>query len=115
MTDSTHFNDVKPPWLAFPEIVAGELAAYLKQGATEAWFDQVWRPFWGALDRREKSAYLEQWRASPEWIDAIKNAFDTPDDFDVDADARESEAHLRSLREAQRAVAQRPWWRRWID
>ena len=114
MTTSTHFNDVQPPWIAFPEIAANELVAYLKQGATEAWFDQVWRPFWVALETSQKSAYLQHWNASPEWAQAIIDAFDAPDDFDAEADARESDAHLRELREAQTAASNRPWWRRML-
>lgn len=45
MSQSSDFSDVKPPWIAFPDIDANDLVTYLKQGVTEAWFDQVWRPF----------------------------------------------------------------------
>ena len=112
MSESTNFNGVKPPWIVFPDILANDLAAYLKQGVTEAWFDQVWRPFWTALDTTQKVMYLRHWSAPQEWIEAINNAFDLPDDFDAEADARDSDAHLSSLREAQSAVAKRPWLRR---
>jgi hypothetical protein len=93
---STRFSDFNPPWIAFPQIVAHELVAYLKQGAPEVWFDQVWRPYWRSLDIAEKSAYLRHWNASPDWVDAINSAFDSPGDFDVDADARESAEYLRT-------------------
>ena len=86
--------------------------AYLKQGVTEAWFDQVWRPFWDALDAAQKVAYLSQWKATPEWIDAISSAFDVPEAFDVDADARESAAYLQALRDEQRKMPKRSWFSR---
>jgi hypothetical protein len=109
MNDSTRFSQIKPPWIVFPQIVAGELVAYLKQGATEAWFDQAWRPYWVSLDTDEKSAYLRHWNASPEWIDAISHAFDPPDDFDIEADARESHAYLR---DPHNRLPKRAWWSR---
>lgn len=65
---------------------------------SEAWFHQVWRPFWAALDITEKFSYLQHWKASPKWIHAIGIAFDAPDNSDAGADARESGAHLRPLR-----------------
>lgn len=109
MIDSKCLRPQKPPWIAFPQIAPTELVAYLKQGDTEAWFDQVWRPFWDALDATQRVAYLNEWKATPEWIDAINCVYDLPQAFDADADAQESAVYLQALRDEQRRLRSRSW------
>jgi hypothetical protein len=96
--ESSFVRDCAPPWVAFPELVPTELPRYLKQGASEAWFDDHWRPFWTRLTRTQKDQYLDFWRATPPWRDALAAFFEPDEDFDMEADARESEEHLRQWR-----------------
>ncbi len=98
MDNAPLFNDNKPPWVVFGYMRADDLTAYLNQGETQAWFDQLWRPFWADLSVAQKTAYLEHWEASPAWVEAIGTTFD-PETFDLEADARESEAHLKAFRD----------------
>lgn len=73
----------------FPELNPRELAGYLRQGVTEAYFFNHWRPFWSSLDSGQREQYLDHWNASSEWREAI--AFHSNDDsgFDAEADVRE--------------------------
>ncbi|CAD5372741.1 conserved hypothetical protein [Rubrivivax sp. A210] len=107
----TSLHDTAPPWVAFPDMQAGALAQYTKQGATEAWFDQVWRPFWASLSAEQRQRYLELHRASPEWIAAIESVCHGGAALDLEEDARESEAHLREWR-AGRGSARPSWFDR---
>jgi hypothetical protein len=109
MIDTPNFDEYKPPWIAFPEITAEALVPYLKQGVTQAWFDQVWRPFWSLLSASEKAAYLKHWHASPEWIDAIEFTFEPPENFDAEAEGREFAAYLQTLRDKKQLDAKRSW------
>jgi hypothetical protein len=61
------FDACQPPWVVFPDIAPDELAAHLKQGAAEPWFDQVWRPFWSALTDLQRAQFLDRWQASSAW------------------------------------------------
>ncbi len=112
MNQPTHFERVSAPWVAFPEINPTELSAYLKQGTSEAWFDQVWRPFWNSLNQKERLAYLQHWDASPEWTDAINGVFAELKAFDIDADKNESDVYRSVLRESRASSLMRPWWKR---
>jgi hypothetical protein len=103
----TRLPDAAPPWIAFPDIKADEFSQYVKQGATEVWFDQVWLPFWSSLSAQEKRSYLKQYQASPEWSAAIRFVCDGGETVDMAEDARESEVHLREWRESRRA---KPSW-----
>lgn len=102
--------DTAPPWVAFPEMQPHAFSQYLKQGATEAWFDQVWRPFWSSLSAEEKQRYLERHQASPQWAAAIKFVCDADATVDLEADARESAAHLHAWRASRRK--KRSWIKR---
>jgi hypothetical protein len=66
---------VHPPWVVFPGLAPDDLPA--KQGVEEAWFDQIWRPFWNALSAAQRVAYFDHWHAAPEWRDAIEFFFTT--------------------------------------
>ena len=109
MTKADFLNGVPPPWQIFPEIAPTELEAYLKQGVTEAWFDQHWRPFWGSLTESQRARYLDHWSASPAWREAM-GIFTAHADIDLAADAAESEEYLERWR-AKNPV-KLPLWRR---
>ena len=102
MSDSDFLQECKPPWVVFPEIEPQELSRYLKQGVTEAWFDQQWRPFWLELTPEEKREYLEHWKATEAWREAIAFHFEEEEEFDLEADARESAEYLEQWRKAQK-------------
>jgi len=99
MADAGFLHGCAPPWQAWPQIAPGELSQFLKQGATEAWFDQQWRPFWNSLSSDQRREYLGFWHASPDWREAITFHFGSDTDVDQEEDARESEALLNSERQ----------------
>jgi hypothetical protein len=113
--DDSYLTENKPPWLAFPEILANELVAYLTQGLTEAYFDQIWRPFWARLTAEQRERYLQHWNAGAEWREAM-TLFEPDPTFDLEADVRESEEYLARMREQQQAESarssHRQWWKR---
>jgi len=91
-----------PPWVVFPEIKPRELSAYLKQGVTETWFDQHWRPFWSSLTPDQQRDYLDHWQTTEEWRDAVAYYFNPEPGFDVDADTLESKAFLETWRKKRK-------------
>jgi hypothetical protein len=105
-SDEQLFDACPAPWTQFPFIAPEMLARYLTQGETEWWFDEVWRPFWDPLTSAQKDRYLNHWSATPAWREALE-VFEQPSDFDVDADARESEIYLAE-RERERATQEQP-------
>jgi|SRR3954447_12692320 hypothetical protein len=88
----------EPPWIAFPRLDPDELSRHLKQGVAEPWFDQKWRPFWSALSETQRLQYLDHWKASAQWRDAIHFFFEESSDVDAQTDAAESERYLEELR-----------------
>jgi hypothetical protein len=68
-------DQCRPPWVVFPDLHPRELAGYLRQGVTEAYFLNHWRPFWDALDGGQRAQYLDHWNASSEWREAIEFHF----------------------------------------
>lgn len=77
MTSDQPFDPtaMPPPWVVFPRLRADDLPA--TQGAEEAWFDQIWRPFWSGLTDGMRHDYFEHWQATPDWRDAITFFFVT--------------------------------------
>ena len=73
---------VKPPWIVFPALGAASLP--VSQGLEEAWFDQVWRPFWRSLPPEDRVIYFDHWHASDKWRDAIVFFFETIYELDDD-------------------------------
>jgi hypothetical protein len=57
-------GDIPPPWTAFPG--QDSYSGFWKQSG-EPWMATVFRPFWEALDSREKAEYLERWSAPDDW------------------------------------------------
>jgi hypothetical protein len=82
MPNSDFLHQCEPPWEVFRQIEPDELSQYLKQGVTEAWFDGLWRPFWSSLSEDERRLYLDFWRASPAWRDAVAFHFQNEDEID---------------------------------
>ncbi len=66
---------MQPPWVVFPRLRADDLPA--TQGVEEAWFDQIWRPFWAGLSEDSRRAYFDHWQADRDWRDAITFFFVT--------------------------------------
>jgi len=67
----------------------------------------VWHPFWSLLTPDEKAAYLEYWKAPQDWREAL-DLFEW-EPFDMEQDAKESEAYLAQWRSNQPKLS---WWRR---
>ena len=95
-------ESVQPPWVVLPHIAPQDLASHTRQGAAEPWFDQDWRPFWTSLTAGQREQYLDKWKATPEWREAIAAVFEVDPDLDLAEDARESEQHLREWKAEQR-------------
>ena len=87
-------SEPPPPWRIFPDIEPEDLSVYLKQGASEISFDEVWRPFWRSLSADQRDDYLSRWQASESWCGAILFFFDQEWERDIDTDAAESEQPL---------------------
>lgn len=100
-------DEPPPPWIAIPTLRPDDPAT---QGEAEAYLVLEWLPFWSALDAPRKAAYLDRWRATPEWRDAIALRFDR-DGFDLEEDLRESEEMLKRRRAEE---TDRPSWSRWL-
>jgi hypothetical protein len=100
-----------PPWKAFPDIPPEDLVAYLKQGLTEAWFDQRWRPFWSSLNDEQREQYLRHWSASPAWRDAL-SVFSAHEGIDLATEWQEFEQELRQ-RDSQSLPKTSFWQRLW--
>lgn len=103
------FNETTPPWIAFERLPAERFHSSARQGLVEVWFDNVWQPFWSELSRQDKDAYLDHWKAPDDWRKAL-DLFEW-EPFDMEQDARESEAYLAKFREQH---PPRPWWKRWF-
>jgi hypothetical protein len=88
----------EPPWIVFPWLDPDELSGHLKQGVAEPWFDQIWRPFWSSLSETQRLQYLDHWKASPGWRDAIRFFFEELSAVDAETDAAESERYLEEFR-----------------
>jgi hypothetical protein len=102
--------DQAPPWQVFPDLTPADAGA--RQGAQEAWVDQVWRPFWATLTPAQRQAYLDHWGASDEWRHAIRATFEPEPAFDAEADLTESERHLAERRAAASEAQAGGWVQR---
>jgi len=94
----------QPPWIVFPHIKPDELAVHVRQGVAEPWFDQEWRPFWTSLTSTQRSRYLDDWQASSEWRAAIAFVFESFSEQDIDQDAKESQAYLKTRGETAQKI-----------
>jgi hypothetical protein len=119
--DDRYLEACLPPWQRFPLMTADEVLQHLDlerapvaaHAEADSWFDQVWRPFWAALDWEQRERYLLRWRASLRWRSALgllnagahRNAV-------ADAAALEaSKQHLASWRERTRQKKPALWHR----
>ena len=62
-------QDLLPPWCAFPQTEPWSGA--WRQGHGEHWRNVGWSPFWRGLDDAERRDYLQRWRGSPDWREAL--------------------------------------------
>lgn len=98
MSDINNPGQMQPPWVAFPEMDSNNYLQWIKQGATEAWFDQIWKPYWITLSPLERNDYYDFWRAPNEWREANDFLFENANQIDMDQDADESERFLAEWR-----------------
>lgn len=52
-------SQVKPPWIQYPG--NDTLWGGWRQGVSEEWLLNTWRPFWLSLSRDERDSYLQRW------------------------------------------------------
>lgn len=90
-------SSMLPPWRVFPGLHAEEFGRTVTQGSAEAWFTQVWQPFWNSLDRTQRAAYLAHWQASDPWQRELAPGREA-ESFDIAADAAESDVALAGIR-----------------
>jgi hypothetical protein len=110
MTDD--FLSCPPPWKVFPDIPAEEFAHHTKQGAGEAYFDQIFRPFWSELSPAQRQRYLDRWCATAAWRDTLAFLLTPDPDIDLASEWAAFEAAERLRRE--QPLVRPPWWRRWF-
>ncbi len=101
MSEDDFLHGCPPPWTTFPEIDPDELPAYLKQGLTEWWFDEAWRPFWNPLSMAQREQYLDYWQAPEKWRENLHFVFPHTLEFNPEEDMKESEEYLRKWRESR--------------
>ena len=99
-------DEVPPPWIALPGLDPYEPATH---GLPEVYLDLNWLPFWRTLTPEQKTEYLDRWKASPKWREAIASLYEG-EDIDWAEEAR-CEAEGRS--KLPEREAKLPWWRRW--
>lgn len=74
-----------------------------------------WRPFWGTVDGAQRAQYLDHWKASPEWLEAVEFHFSDDPALDAADDVRESDEYVARHREERAArLGREPWWARWF-
>jgi len=112
MTSMPFLDQCRPPWVVFPDLDPSQLVGYLRQGVTEAYFFNHWRPFWNSLDDGQRTLYLDHWQASAEWREALAFHFEEEPGFDAEADVRESEDHQRRRTEEATRDRRKSWWAR---
>jgi hypothetical protein len=56
--------EIPPPWIQYPGYPPGD--TFWRQTG-EAWFTEVWRPYWERLRPDEQAAYLERWNVPEAW------------------------------------------------
>ncbi len=61
--------EIKPPWITY----VGQEPYWggWRQGFSEAWYIQVWLPFWKALSEDEQLTYVIKWYAPSEWLEFL--------------------------------------------
>jgi hypothetical protein len=97
------------PW----EMSAENYSQQIKQGTTEAWFDQIWAPYWTTLNGVERNGYYDFWQASKQWREANDFIFDSAAHTNMEQDAKESERYLSQWR--QNHAPKRSWLKKIFD
>lgn len=58
-------DDVEPPWVFYPD--SEPWWGGWRQGNGEAWWIQIWEPFWSRLHARRREAYAARWNIPEVW------------------------------------------------
>jgi hypothetical protein len=58
MSDSSK-DIIKPPWIEYPG--TEPWWGGWRQGYSEAWFHDIWIPFWDQMTSKEKKEYLKKY------------------------------------------------------
>jgi hypothetical protein len=56
--------EIPPPWIKYPGYGPGD--GFWRQSG-EAWFKDVWEPFYLSLSDQQQKEYLARWNAPPDW------------------------------------------------
>lgn len=75
-------DEPAPMWIVFPDLGAEEVH---NQGAVDGYIEYIWLPFWQTLSEDEKAAYLDKYRATPDWRDNIAERYEW-EGYDADGD-----------------------------
>lgn len=88
-TDQPDLNrEVEPPWIAFPGPPNAPLwMGPWRQGAGEAYLKFDFYPFYYNLSVRDRIAYLDKWKAPPNWREKLLRGVVDEDKSD-DTEAR---------------------------
>jgi hypothetical protein len=57
--------EIQPPWVQFPD--TEPWWGGWRQGNSEAWFHEIWSPFWHRLSAEERLAYVDKWQPPEDW------------------------------------------------
>ena len=63
-------EEFEPPWVFAPN--TEPWSGYWRQGGGEYWLLEIWLPFWGELDAKQRENYLEKWQPPTEdWYEYL--------------------------------------------
>lgn len=107
-------NEIKPPWVVFPEMQPADLRA--TQGAEERWLNEDWWPFWLTITAEDRKAYLIRWNSDAEWRDYLEHYTRTREGFDEETDARDRERYLaeRNRTKAVKSNVRQSWFSKFM-
>ena len=97
-------DEIKPPWVVFPELNAKELYGHYNKGVAEPYFEQ-WIPFWQGLGKIQQQKYLDKWDASQDWHEAIEFHFESMSEEELEEDYMESRKMLQEREKARESSA----------
>jgi hypothetical protein len=61
-------GEQQPPWIFNPYQLPWH---GWNQGLEESWLHAAWLPFWARLSNADRVRYLDKWKASPDWREAL--------------------------------------------
>ena len=60
-------DEIRPPWIEHPEILAGSIG--WRMGVGETYIHEVFIPFWQSLSSIEQAGYVEKFDLGSSWPD----------------------------------------------